>query len=43
MLIDIILLYILYTIKAPIWCYVLLGIRFTLNLIMAGVKLGKSK
>lgn len=43
MITDIILLYILCKINAPIWCYVLLGIRFTFNLIKAGVEIGKSE
>lgn len=42
MLTDIVLFYILYTIKAPTWCYILVGIRFAFNLIKAGVQIGKS-
>ena len=43
MITDIILLYILCTIKAPIWCYMLVGIRFAFNLIKAGMEIGKSE
>lgn len=43
MLTDIVLFYILYTIKAPTWCYVLIGIRFAFNLIKAGMTIGESK
>ena len=43
MLTDIILLYILCKINAPIWCYVLVCIRFAFNLIKAGMEIGKSE
>lgn len=43
MLTDIVLFYILYTIKAPTWCYILLGIRLAFNLIKAGMEIAKSK
>lgn len=42
MLTDIVLFYILYTIEAPAWCYMMVSIRLIYNLIKVGVAIGKS-
>lgn len=43
MLTDIILLYILYTIKAPAWFYALVGFRLSVSLMQLGTIIKKTK
>lgn len=42
MLADILLLWIGVQLDAPTWFYILLGVRFVINLVNFGIKLGKN-
>ena len=43
MVTDIVLFYVLCTINAPTWCYILVGIRFACNLMQFGTIIKKAK